>query len=490
MNIRSLPAAAVLVCAASLPPVPATAQEKKSDPVQPKGIGEATLRAWSERGFDGGWMRARGGTTWLRSDYPKGYDDAMPALWPRGAGRNVTDETLKDLPPVEVPFALLLHGRGAVTDAGVEHVAGLKNLTLLNLGDARVTDEGLKHLARSGSLATLKLSAADVTDAGLKHLAGLKSLTALHLGGAGVTDEGLKELGRLKDLTALGVSSARVTDAGVAHLAGLKNLTELYLGGTRVSDEGLKHLAGLAKLTTLGVGDTGVTGSGLKHLTGLKRLTHIDLFQDKVTDEALRTMQEAGLLHALHQAEVYGGTKGHVVDGSRPTSQEEVRTFNLNFTRVTGAGVKYLADLKNLTNLYLDSSQVTGEGLKHAAELKNLIVLKLGSADVTGESLKPLAGLKNLTHLELPITDGTLRALHEAELLHRLRQAAGAGGKRPTRADEVVSLDLSGARLKGEGLKYVARLKNLATLNLSDTDVTDDAIAELRKALPDCKITK
>ena len=40
------------------------------------------------------------------------------------------------------------------------------------------------------------------------------------------------------------------------------------------------------------------------------------------------------------------------------------------------------------------------------------------------------------------------------------------------------------------GLKELAPLKNLTSLNLSDTKVTDAGVKELQKALPNCKIKK
>jgi hypothetical protein len=60
--------------------------------------------------------------------------------------------------------------RGPVTDAGLRELAGLKNLTWLDLRDTRVTDAGLKHLAGLKNLATLYLQDTQVTDAGVAEL--------------------------------------------------------------------------------------------------------------------------------------------------------------------------------------------------------------------------------------------------------------------------------------------------------------------------------
>ena len=75
------------------------------------------------------------------------------------------------------------------------------------------------------NLTDLNLSGTDVTDAGLVHLAGLTNLTWLNLGSCPrVTDRGLAPLASLTNLRWLGLAytglmaSTGVTDAGVAAL--------------------------------------------------------------------------------------------------------------------------------------------------------------------------------------------------------------------------------------------------------------------------------
>ena len=51
-----------------------------------------------------------------------------------------------------------------------------------------------------------------------------------------------------------------------------------------------------------------------------------------------------------------------------------------------------------------------------------------------------------------------------------------------------IGLDLSKTELMDAGLKELANLKNLTSLSLCDTKVTDAAVEELQKALPKCLI--
>jgi hypothetical protein len=51
-------------------------------------------------------------------------------------------------------------------------------------------------------------------------------------------------------------------------------------------------------------------------------------------------------------------------------------------------------------------------------------------------------------------------------------------------------LDLNGTKVTDAGLKELAGLKNLKLLFLFDAPVTPAGIAELKKALPGCKIVR
>jgi hypothetical protein len=83
---------------------------------------------------------------------------------------------------------------------------------------------------------------ANPVDAGLAHLAGLRSLQSVELGDIRVTDAGLKHLEKMTDLRDWGLFGTSVSDAGLAHLAGLRSLQSVELGDTRVTDAGVQEL--------------------------------------------------------------------------------------------------------------------------------------------------------------------------------------------------------------------------------------------------------
>ena len=83
----------------------------------------------------------------------------------------------------------------------------------------------------------------------------------------------------------------------------------------------------------------------------------------------------------------------------------------------------------------------------------------------------------------------------------RTQEAAAKRGRQPTRLalrdsalphllafPDLAVLDVSDSLVSDTGLKTIGELRNLKRLNLRDTGVTSDGVAELRKALPDCEI--
>lgn len=93
-----------------------------------------------------------------------------------------------------------------------------------------------------------------------------------------------------------------------------------------------------------------------------------------------------------------------------------VTAVSLFLTKLTDAGLKKLAGLKNLTGLDLGDTKITDAGLKELAGLKNLRRLSFSDTQVTDAGLKELAELKILTSLELSGTKVTDEGVKELKL--------------------------------------------------------------------------
>jgi len=90
------------------------------------------------------------------------------------------------------------------------------------------------------------------------------------------------------------------------------------------------------------------------------------------------------------------------------TYLEKVTRLILNGTKkVTDAGLKGVAKLKQLKGLYLEGTEITDAALKEVAKLKQLNFLALNLTQITDAGLKEVAKLKRLRFVNLEDTKVT-----------------------------------------------------------------------------------
>lgn len=80
------------------------------------------------------------------------------------------------------------------TDADLERLASITDLTQIDLCGTRITDNGLAHLSGLTKLESLELAYTQVTDAGLTHLKKLTRLERLRLEQCNITDAAIPHL--------------------------------------------------------------------------------------------------------------------------------------------------------------------------------------------------------------------------------------------------------------------------------------------------------
>ena len=211
-----------------------------------------------------------------------------------------------------------------VSDADLQHLKSLKELTELLLGKTAISNSGLQHLVELPKLETLNLSETGVTNAGLKHLSGMTSLKELWLvDQKEITDAGLEHLKGLTGLESLFLSGVPITGSGLVHLKGLSRLEMLFLDGTPtvvskvhmeplkelenlrhlslyrlrpqlLADDDLKHLAGLRTVRSLNLNfNKAITDAGLVHLMGMTQLTYLDLRNTDVNEPAVSRLSQS-----------------------------------------------------------------------------------------------------------------------------------------------------------------------------------------------------
>jgi hypothetical protein len=330
---------------------------------------------------------------------------------------------------------------------------------------------------------------------------------------------------KAEDVVTFDFTGTPATAAAFKELADFKNLTMIDWGNERVTDDVLRTLREIgllhalrnasakdsqrptkaADVVTFELFGTKVTSAGFKELAAFSGLTTLTLEKDRVTDEGMKSLNEAGVLHALPQAKTRSG--------GRPSSAGDAEYFDLQDSAATEDGLKYLSSLKNLTMLNWPANRVTdgavknlrAAGLVHAlpqatfrgkrpTKAADVDAFHFESTKMTDAGLKDLAALPHLRYIHITnkrVTDEALKNLREAGLLHALPMVQSAGGKvRPAKSDEVSRLDLRGTAVTDAGLKELKEFKDLMLLQLDTRHVTDAGVAELRRALPRCAVAQ
>ncbi|HSQ57534.1 MAG TPA: hypothetical protein VLM40_17565 [Gemmata sp.] len=394
---------------------------------------------------------------------------------------DITDADLPALLQIRVLFALNLNNSN-VTDEGLRHLAGLQNLTSLNLSNTHVTWQGLECVYGLRNLNNLVLDPGKVTDDLLASLAGADRLHILWQCNSGRRSRPVNA----EEVKGLSLDGTPVTDKGLKHLVSLNNLTSLSLG-SGVTDAGLEVLEKFPKLTSLSFSNTRMTAKGLRHIAGLRNLTTLWLPMNQVNDEALAILAESKQLYLLLGALSSDRRR-------RPASEDDVRELSLIDPSITDASLKHLAGLRNLESLSLGSG-VTDAGLEVLSRFPKLTSVSVRSASVSDAGLKHLTRLKTLATLELwrtQITDAGVELLSDFPNLTSLglgNAVTDKGVEVIARLPKLTALNLSNCAVTDAGLKHLTKLKNLSSLHLAETQVTASGLAEIKKALPGCRIT-
>ncbi len=231
-----------------------------------------------------------------------------------------------------------------------------------------------------------------------------------------------------------GLRFDRLTDPSLEQLKGTKNLASLDLTTTRVTDTGLEPLAGM-KLKSLKVPQKARTDIGLKHyLAAIEVGMEIDLWNWNISDAGVKNLAE--LKNLTH--------------------------LNVGFSPVTGTGLRELKILKKLTHLRLDNTPIQDEDIAHLKDLPNLTTLSLSGTKITDAVVKELKTLKKLTYLDLAFTKITEVGIKELKTIPNLK-----------------GLNLDGLPIGDTHLKALQELSSLEYLSLEYTEVTEAGITNL-----------
>lgn len=319
------------------------------------------------------------------------------------SGSGVTDVALMQLKPLAAMKSLDLSNT-RIGNAGLLHLASLRNLETVNVFACPVTEAGIAALKKkTPTLNITQVAGPAVQEAAIeviRQVGGRITMTdgrvmAIDLRNdettpCRATDETLLVLPAFPDLEILSLEYLNISNAGLAPLRHLKKLRSLDLSENEdraITDEGIEHIKGLTNLESLDLERAVITDAGLRQLAGLTKLRQFWLF-GRVTDAGMATLEK---LPALESLWLYCPNltdaglrhiKGHKLKllevgswGGRPlifTNQAlavigGIKTLEeLNFRdapQVGDAGLSQLRYLGNLTTLQCERSGITLQGV-------------------------------------------------------------------------------------------------------------------------------
>lgn len=182
--------------------------------------------------------------------------------------------------------------------APLANLSNLKSLTFVNNG--KLTDVGLEHLAGLRQLENFGYIGTQMQGHAFAKFDGWTKLTRSSFRGSSIDDEGLRLLcDRFPNEENLSLAHAKFTDAGSANLARLTKLKGLEIGTHNGTPQCLRNLANLP-LTYLQLGE-GVDGpEGIALIKDIKSLRRLTLTNAKpLTDADLKFLSGMGQLETL-----------------------------------------------------------------------------------------------------------------------------------------------------------------------------------------------
>lgn len=279
------------------------------------------------------------------------WTNVTPESLKKAAGRDVAlFDTLK-LVDLAIPNAGPHDHRA--TDpydaAFFEHLGHITALESLNVIATKASDEWIAPLGQLVNLKTLRFTNnGKLTDAGMAHFAGLKNLESFSFVGTAITgrayakcdswthvtkvshrgssidDEGLKQLcEHLPNLESISLAHAKFTDAGAVNFEKLTKLKGLEIGAHDATPKTLHHVAklpleylqlgegfdspeciplikGIASLKRLTFTNAkSLKEADVKLVAGMKQLESLEFSDLALTDESLPQLQSFSFLKSL-----------------------------------------------------------------------------------------------------------------------------------------------------------------------------------------------
>jgi len=349
-----------------------------------------------------------------------------------------------------------------IIQSGIKNPSSLKSLKdLVWLGIHNCWDTtDISFLNELPQLRKFRFSGNGVNDVeSIEPIANLKNLTELYLDIHYMTVNDISSFKTLTKLGKLTLNIAELSDASV--LKNFKDLKELEIEQWGRADLDLGFINELTKLESFSVAGAAGNTSGLEKMTELEALTELSLsYLHSGIDVSF-----VGDMTRLEKLSVCGADSFDTKLIKKLTNLKELSLTPFNTDKLD---LSFLPKLKKLESLFLMACDIGKlEGITKCPELRELTIWNCSHGNLS--RLKKCEKLSKLQIYGTTYFDG--KAWFDIAWIEGL----------PLREFTASAAVLGNA-------EKITTLTELETLTLEYTDVSDETIEIIKKALPECKI--
>lgn len=393
---------------------------------------------------------------------------------------------------------------GSPSSTAVEELAQLPKLDSLSFIAITCTDQHMMALAKL-KVRDLHIHASKVDDGMLRHLATMEKLETLGIIHNPITDQGLSELKQIKTLKTLDIRGTKVTATGVADLQQALPNCKIEWDYSDPDRKLAEWLRSYDPELTFGGNFSNNTPFSVEVGQPIPNepftMNYINMVGKKVDEQGDAYLEELanhlqgvrlkGLMFATHSMTSRGMAKF-----LHHPELADCSTIAMNGQNMEDDVLAAISKLTKLTEVVFQTGpKLTGQGIGQLRELKELTGLTLlRTPGFTAEALEQLQTLPKLEVLNIDgfrFTEQHLAAITKFKLKQLLTNEAGIDDAMLARFAEMQTIEklgFSNSPLTDAALPELKQLKGLVILHLFGTKVTAAGVADLQKALPNCKI--
>jgi Leucine Rich repeat len=306
-----------------------------------------------------------------------------------------------------------------------------------------------------------------------------------------------------RDVNTIRVSGDREAIAVAGQLTSIPELQSVDLFGiTDVGLEAICHVAPHTSLELICLFDSHITGTGLSDSSDLKNVHMLFLNTCQIDDAALARFRSMPALRDLtFFEESKSGLRSRFTEkGFAEIGRiDTLQSLRLTDLPISDAAAGHLHNLKGLKTLTLNSCQISDPALEQLREA--LPDCRLNRY-LNGTGLSETSDLSDVRRLALntgQVDDAVLARIKSMPDLRELSLIDEGGSPTPSRLTNesfakigrlksLEWLDLTKLEISDAAAQYLSGLTRLKTLYLTHCQISDPAVEELRKALPDCEV--